>query len=218
METLITITSLALVDAINPCTLAVQILLLSTLLTTRGRKSVLIGGILFSLTIYVMYLLYGFGILTAIYMLNVEFIIRIVLKSLLLLLAFLEILAFFRYKPGLVSVEMPKAFRPFAKKLLTSVENPLMAVPAAAMCSLLLLPCSSGPYTVALMIIRNWEFVKKLSVLLFYNLLFVLPMLFITFLIYFGTKPKRVIEWREKHIREIHLISGILLLLVFFLV
>ncbi|MCD6403277.1 MAG: hypothetical protein J7K98_03030, partial [Candidatus Aenigmarchaeota archaeon] len=69
---LISITSLALVDAINPCTLAVQVLLLSSLLATRGRKSVLMGGIIFSLTIYVMYILYGIGILKILYMLGIE--------------------------------------------------------------------------------------------------------------------------------------------------
>ncbi len=217
LEKFATITSLALVDAINPCTLAVQVLLLSSLLASRGRKSVLIGGILFSLTIYAMYALYGLGILAAIYAANVQSFLKIILKALLIFLASLEIIAFFRYRPGLVSVEMPKAFRPFAKSLLLSVQSPLMTIPVAALCSVLLLPCSSGPYAVALMIVANWQAILRILTIAYYNLLFIIPMIAITLIVYFGTKPKKILEWREKHIREIHLISGLLLLLVFFL-
>lgn len=215
MQELINVTSLALVDAINPCTLAVQVLLLSSLLATRGRKSVLVGGSLFSITIYIMYALYGLGILKAIYVFGIEQIVKIILKGLLLLLAFFEILAYFRYRPGMISIEMPRSLRPYAKKILSSVENPLMALPAAILCSLLLLPCSSGPYAIMLMMISSFEFAKQLLLIAYYNTLFVLPMIGITLIIYFGTKPKKVLEWREKHIREIHLISGLLLLLVF---
>ncbi|OYT42493.1 MAG: hypothetical protein B6U78_01175 [Candidatus Aenigmarchaeota archaeon ex4484_224] len=215
----ISVTSLALVDAINPCTLAIQIILLSSLLATKGRKSVLIGGILFSLSIYAMYFLYGVGILTFLYVLGIDWIIRYILKILLIVLAFFEILAYVRYKPGMVSMEMPLKLRPIAKKILSSVENPLIAIPAAILCSVLLLPCSSGPYAVMLMMIKTLNnFFLQTVAMIYYNFLFIIPMLLITFLIYFGTKPKKVMEWRNKHIKEIHLISGILLLLVFFLV
>ena len=140
------------------------------------------------------------------------------LKCLLIILAALEIFAFFKYKPGAISVEMPMKFRPLAKRILTSVENPIVAIPAAILCSILLLPCSSGPYAIALMMIRSWEFFSRILTMLYYNMLFISPMILITFLIYLGTKPKKVMEWREKHIREIHLISGLLLLTVFFMV
>lgn len=218
MQEIINVTSLALVDAINPCTLAVQVLLLSSLLATRGRKSVLVGGLVFSFTIYIMYALYGLGILKVIYTLGIDQIIKIILKGLLLVLAFFEVLAYFRYRPGMISIEMPKSLRPYAKKILSSVENPLMALPAAILCSVLLLPCSSGPYAVMLMMISSLEFIKQLVIIAYYNALFILPMIGITLLIYLGTKPKKVMEWREKHIREIHLISGLLLLLVFVMV
>lgn len=218
MKEWINITNLALVDAINPCTLAVQVLLLSALIASRGRRAVLIGGILFSLTIYLMYFLYGFGILTILYAIGIEWILKIALKALLLILAFLEILAFSIYKPGLISVEMPLKLRPITKSILSKVENPLVAIPAAVLCSLLLLPCSSGPYLIMLMLIKSWELFHRIIAMIYYNALFILPMIGITFGVYFGLKPKKVLEWREKHIREIHLISGILLLIVFFMV
>ncbi len=212
------VTSLALVDSINPCTLAVQVLLLASLLATKGRQSVLIGGLIFSATIYLMYTLYGLGILQILYMLGIDSILRIILKGLLLILAGLEILAYFRYKPGMVSIEMPMKLRPIAQKVLSSVDNPLVALPAAVLCSILLLPCSSGPYVIMLGLIKKLPFAIGLLWILYYNIWFVLPMIIITLLVYFGTKPEKIMEWREKHIKELHLIAGLLLLSVFFMV
>lgn len=201
----------------NPCTLAVQVLLLSALVLTKGRKDAIIGGILFTATIYVMYLLYGLGILTAIYALGIQDILYLVLKVLLLVMAATEIVAFFKYRPGFVSLEMPMSFRPIAHKVLKSVENPWMAVPVAILCSILLLPCSSGPYLSAIILLANTS-VEKLLYLLYYNAIFVLPMVVITLIVGLGTKPEAVMAWRNKHVRELHLIAGILLLVVFFMV
>jgi cytochrome c biogenesis protein CcdA len=169
VQTLWTITGLAAVDMVNPCTLAVQVLLLSALVLTKGRKDATIGGILFTVTIYVMYLLYGLGVLQLIYALGIQDILRAVLKILILVMAGLELMAFFRYRPGFISLEMPMPFHPIAKKVLKSVENPWMAVPVAFLCSVLLLPCSSGPYLSAIILLANTA-VEKILYLLYYNL------------------------------------------------
>lgn len=217
VQTLWTITGLAAVDMVNPCTLAVQVLLLSALVLTKGRRDAIIGGILFTATIYVMYLLYGLGVLQLIYALGVQDLLRAILKILILVMAVLELMAFFRYRPGFVSLEMPMSFRPIAQKILRSVENPWMAVPVAVLCSVLLLPCSSGPYLSAIILLANTA-VEKIFYLLYYNLIFVLPMVAITAIVGLGTKPEAVMEWRNRHVRELHLIAGLLLLAVLFMV
>ena len=212
------ITSLALVDAINPCTLAVQVILLSALVMTKGKKGAAIGGILFTATIFAMYILFGYGILTAVYALGIENQLRLVLKGLLILMAAIEIKAYFSYKPGFAAMEMPMWLRPIAKKTLSSVENPLMAIPVAAICSFILLPCSSGPYAAALMIIASQQVLERFFSILYYNFLFTLPMIFLTFIVAFGTTPAKVMAWKDKHIKELHLIAGLLLLAVIFMV
>ncbi len=217
VQTLWTITGLAAVDMINPCTLAVQVLLLSALVLTKGRRDAILGGILFTTTIYIMYLFYGLGILTAIYALGIQDVLRLALKTLVLIMAAMELNAFFRYRPGFASLEMPMQFRPLAQKVLKSVENPWTAVPVAVLCSILLLPCSSGPYLSAILYLTNAA-VEKIFYLLYYNAIFVLPMVGITILVGFGTKPEAVMKWRNKHVRELHLMAGILLLVVFFMV
>ncbi len=208
------LTGLALVDAVNPCTLTVQALLLSALVITKGRKHALMGGLLFTFTIYGMYFLYGMGILEAIYLLGIDELLWNVLRVLLVVMIGMEFYAYFSYKPGFASLEMPMKFRPIAQKILKGVENPLMALPMAVLCSVLLLPCSSGPYVVALGMLAAHS-IRNLLFLAYYNLIFVLPMILITLLVALGTSPERVVKWKEKHVKELHLLAGILLLGVF---
>ena len=212
------ITSLALVDAINPCTLAVQVILLSALVMTKGRKLAALGGFLFTATIYAMYILFGVGILQVLYALGLDSQLRLVLKGLLVIMAIVEISAFFSYRPGFISMEMPMWLRPIAKKTISSVENPLMAIPIAALCSFILLPCSSGPYAAALILINQLEFMAKMVMIVYYNFLFTLPMFGITFIVALGTAPNKIMAVKEKYIKELHLIAGILLLSVLFMV
>ena len=212
------ITSLGLVDAVNPCTLAVQVLLLSALVLTKGKKEVILGGLLFTITIFFMYALYGIGVLQIIYAFGIESIVKWILRALLVFMALIEIKAYFAYKPGAGSMEMPMVLRPFVKKITTSVDNPWMAIPAAALCSFLLLPCSSGPYVTALMIISTYTLALRIPLMIYYNFLFTLPMFALTFIAAFGTSPTKIMRWKEKHIKEMHLIAGILLLAVIFMV
>jgi len=212
------ITSLALVDAFNPCTISVMVLLLSALVIRKGWRDVLLGGVLFTVTVFVMYALYGAGLLQVIYALGIQEEVQLVLKALLIVMALVEFHAYLSYKPGFASMEMPMAFRPLAKKVVQSVESPLMAIPVAALCSILLLPCSSGPYVLALGILSKYPFFVMLPFLLYYNILFTLPMMALTVLVAFGTSPQSVMKLKERYIKELHLLAGILLIVVLFMV
>jgi cytochrome c biogenesis protein CcdA len=53
---------------------------------------------------------------------------------------------------------------------------------------------------------------------LYYNVIFTLPMVAITLIAAFGTSPQKVAQWKEKHIRTLHLLAGILLIAVLFMV
>jgi len=202
---LFTTIGLAAVDAINPCAIAIQAALLSMLLT-KGRKEVLIGGILFSITVIIMYAIYGLllhKILSIFYSS-----IKVFLIALLIILIILEFNSYFNYKPGLISVEMPVFLRPYAHKLISRVYSPWMVVPVAIFISLFLLPCSSGPYIIFLGLQQTLNYLY----FMIYLLVFASPFFAVTFLVYFLMKPERVMEWRNKYVRELHLISGILLL------
>jgi len=203
---LLTTIYLASVDAINPCSISIQAALLSMLLT-KSRKNALIGGLLFSITVIIMYALYGLvlhQIISIFYN-----IVKTFLIALLVILIILEFNAYFNYKPGILSVEMPTFLRPYVHKIITKAYSPWMAIPVAILISLFLLPCSSGPYIIFLGLQKTLNYL-----FIIYLLVFASPFFAVTFLVYFTMKPEKVMEWRNKHVRELHLISGILLLAV----
>lgn len=202
----------AMADSINPCTIAVLAMLLTTILLQSNRKKVIIAGLLFTTVVYIMYFLMGLGILKAIESIGLQMIFFLVMTILALIITILEFNAYFNYKPGMVSIEMPMIFRPYVKKIL-AVATSYPAVALAAMfCSLFLLPCSSGPYLVILSLLAQAKTVEHITYLAVYNFVFVLPMLIITLIVGGGlSTPEQVQNFRDKHIKHMHLIAGILM-------
>jgi cytochrome c biogenesis protein CcdA len=208
----------AVVDSINPCTIAVMVMLLGVILLSQGRRQALAAGIAFSLTIFAMYLMMGLGIfrMLAAYQLQGAFFIFVTIAA--LALAILEIRAYFSYRPGLLAVEMPIFLRPYAKRAMAGAVSLPGVVFAAVACSLFLLPCSSGPYLMVLAMLSKSFSAEALSYLLLYNFIFILPMLVITAFIYLGkTNAEKVNGLKERYIREIHLLSGLILFALFLL-
>jgi len=208
----------ALVDSINPCTIAVMVMLLGMIILSKGRQEALLAGLTFSFTIFVMYLLMGLGISHAIASSGLTNLFFIIVTIAALLLSAMEIKAYFSYKPGFGSVEMPMFLRPYAKKATSGATSIPGVVIAAVLCSLFLLPCSSGPYLMVLGMLAKSATAETLSYLFIYNIIFILPMLIITVAIYLGkTTAETMGEIKERYIKEIHLISGIIMFLLFLL-
>lgn len=82
--------------------------------------------------------------------------------------------------------------------------------------SLFLLPCTSGPYIVILgLLAKAATKAYAFSLLLLYNLIFVLPMILITLAIYFGiTTTEKAEKIRQGKLEVLHLIAGIIILLL----
>lgn len=216
--TLAVLIGAAIVDSINPCTIAVMVMLLGVILLTKGREKTLFAGLAFASTIFVMYLLMGFGFLHAINSSGLTSLFFSVVTAIALILSILEFNAYFNYKPGFLSVEMPMFLRPHTKTVMKKATSLPGIVTAAIFCSLFLLPCSSGPYLLVLGMIAKSVTFQSLSYLILYNFVFVLPMLIITFAIYKGiTTVEDMAEIKNKYIREIHLVSGIILFFIFLL-
>lgn len=206
----------AIVDSINPCTIAVMVLLIGAVLHTKGKRSALSSGLIFSIVIFIMYMLYGLGIMKAITAFGLSTLFYSVVTVGALALAIMEFNAYFNYKPGFFAVEMPMFLRPHAKKITQDATSPIGVAIAALLCSLLLIPCSSGPYLVVLGMIAKAATLETVFYLLVYNFFFILPMLILTIGIYFGkTTVEKIGNAKEKYIKQIHLFSGVVLLILF---
>jgi cytochrome c biogenesis protein CcdA len=216
------ITSLAIVDAINPCAIAILTMILVALLidNPKNKKKVLMGGLAFSAAIFIGYLFYGtiliqfFKTFTELIRGNASIIYN-GLAIFAMILGALQIKDYFSYRPGGIATEMPMFMRPYAKLLTKKIHSTKGAFVIGFLVTIFLLPCTIGPYVIASGLLSEYSLVAAIPWLLYYNLIFILPMIFITLLIYFGfSKVEEVSGWKERNIKKLHLVAGILMFLV----
>ncbi len=219
MVSLIEIVSLAAVDAINPCALAVMTIVLMSLLIhdPKKRSNILWGGVAFSLAVFILYFLYG--------LIMIQFFSHLIPETgkfsfyvfkgfgmFAIILGILNLKDFIVYKPGGIATEMPLKLRPKMKSLVKKITTPKGAFIIGLFVTLFLLPCTIGPYIIASGKLSTVNFLKTIPWLLLYNLIFILPMLGITLAIYLGlTSVDKVSGWKEKNIKYLHLIEGSIL-------
>lgn len=213
------IISLATVDAVNPCALAVLtfILIAITTYSPKKRHKVLLTGFSFSFSIFLVYFLYGLVIIKFFQFLTQLTLLKsYIYKGLAcfaVILGLLNLKDFLSYKPGGLLTEMPLPWRPKVKKITEKVTSPAGAALIGVFVTLFLLPCTMGPYIIAGGILSVLELVRTLPWLLLYNLIFVLPMLCITIVVYLGYRTvEKVSGWKEKNIRYLHLVAGLIML------
>jgi hypothetical protein len=149
------IISLAAVDAVNPCALAVLVLMLTAILAYNpsNRKNIILAGLAFIISIFVMYLIYGLVIIKFFQVVQALTAVRLWLYKILgviaIILAILNIRDFFKYKPGNVGTEMPLFMRPKVQKIIGGITSPKGAFGVGIFVTLFLLPCTICPYIIA---------------------------------------------------------------------
>ncbi|MCK5039913.1 MAG: hypothetical protein KAR87_03020 [Candidatus Aenigmarchaeota archaeon] len=206
----------AIVDAINPCAFAVLIILIATILGKEyDRKKALLSGFAFSASIYISYFLMGMGLFRAIQISGLSNKFYFVISVLAIIIGLLNVKDYFWYGKGLL-MEVPLSWRPRMKKLINSATTPTGAFFIGFAVSLFLLPCTSGPYIVILGLLAASETqFSGMLYLLFYNLIFVSPMIAITLIVYKGLSTTEDLEnLRQKKLKHLHLAAGIIMILL----
>lgn len=210
---------LAAVDAVNPCALAVLVILLTAILTRypKEKHKALSAGLLFTLSIYLCYFLMGlliilgFKAVAGVTQLSTIWFYK-ALGVLAIILGIFNMKDFFRYGGGGFVMEVPMSWRPRMKKIIGSTTSPAGAFFVGIIVSLFLLPCTAGPYFVAGGILSGVEWTAAFVPLLIYNIIFVLPMAAITVFVYIGfAEVEHIGGWREKNINRLHLVAGLIL-------
>jgi len=225
--TVLEITGLALVDSINPCAFAVLIFLLSTMFMYNPTKRylLLLGGVSFALGIFAFYLIVGVALLLGIRsVLAVTGLQNVYIYGAFgifsIALGLFNLKDYISYGSLGFIMEVPRSWRP---KMLGTMDKVLLgkiaSVPGAFVAGVLvtafLLPCITGPYFVAGSLLKDLPVGSAVLWLVYYNFLFVLPMIIITSLVYFSfTSIGKASEFRERNIKKLHLVAGLLLILV----
>jgi thiol-disulfide isomerase/thioredoxin len=210
---------LGLADGINPCMFSVLLVLLAYLLSISLPRKALKSGILFSLSVFLIYFISMLGIYHGLNFFQDNFlpfigIIKVFLGIVLFLFGALMVRDFFFKNPGeKVSFAIPDFAHPIIKKLVSLSTYPAVIL-LALFSSLVELPCTFAlPLGFVAVLLEKG--VSPYFYLILYNLFFILPLLFIIGLVVFGfSKIEKIENWKRKTNTLMRLISGILLLVL----
>lgn len=202
----------ALVDSVNPCAIGVILFLSSALLRVSSKKILLRLGITYILTVYIVYMLSGLGLIWFQHVLiskGFAEITGIFVGTFVIILGLIEIKDFFWYGKG-ISLEIAPRY----KEQLTQMAQRfsfLGVIVIGGFVAIVELPCTGGPY-LAITAILAKSFDKQAFIYLcVYNFIFILPLLGILLLIYFGSSTMKLKEWRIENRKWMNLASGLLM-------
>jgi cytochrome c biogenesis protein CcdA len=210
----------ALADSINPCVFGVLVFLLLFLSRAfKSRKKMLVSGLWYSIVVYLTYLALGFGILKATVSVGVAEAFYWFAAIIAILAGLFEIKDFFWYGKGLTLQMLPggaERLKSYTEKIERFYRShPHLAVflvgALGVFVVLVELPCTGAPYFAVLALLAQGQYAAAVPYLLLYNFVFILPLLVIVALAYFG-KGAQIEVWRLKHRGLMRLVTGLFLL------
>lgn len=212
--TLVIVLSAAIIDSINPCAIGVLLFLSSVLLRTSTDKKILLTlGMTYIATVFVVYTLSGLGLIWFQHMLierGFAEIIGTIVGVAVIALGLIEIKDFFWYGKG-ISLEIAPSYKEKLTRMATKISW-LGIISIGGFVAMVELPCTGGPYlAVTAMLAKSFD-MQAFFYLLIYNFIFVLPLLVIIILLYYGTSTTKLKLWRQKNRKWMNLSTGLLMI------
>jgi|GEM_PF-727365 len=210
----------AIADALNVCALGVLIFLIASVLskTKRDHKEALKVGLAFIAGIYIMYFLTGIGMFHILKELVAATgtigLFKKIIGAFALLVGLLNLKDYLSYGSLGFTMEVPKSWNKTTTKILEGVTSIRGAFLAGLVISFFLAPCAVTIYAsvIGMMSTMDIPFAAAVLILAIYNLAFVLPMLIVVFMVYFGVSRTGGMEmWRQRNKRRMHLFTGIIM-------
>lgn len=211
----------ALIDSINPCAFSILLLTIAFLFSVgKLRSGILkIGGV-YIFGIFLAYVLIGLGILQTLHLFNVPNFMGRVGAVLLIALGTINIInEFFPKFP--IKLHIPHAAHHKMAELMEKASLPT-AFLLGGLVGICEFPCTGGPYLMVLGLLHDSAtYFRGLGYLLFYNLLFVLPLVIILFIASEKSLLEKVENWQQKEKSPMRWLGGIAMValgaLIFFI-
>lgn len=174
----------------------------------------LLMGLVYIAAVYITYLLAGLGLiffLAAIPLYISEY-IAIIVGTVIVGFGLIEIKDYFWYGRWFslaISAERAKQIHDYVKRI---------SIPGALFLGVFVaaveLPCTGAPYLAIILLLSQSFDIIAFMLLLLYNFIFVLPLIIILFMVYFGTKIQHIKMWKYQNRAYMRLVTGILLILL----
>jgi thiol-disulfide isomerase/thioredoxin len=214
-----------LIDGINPCAFATIIFFISylTLINRKGKEILWVGG-MFALSVFLTYFLIGTGALKMITSLSFLPLVRkifvLVTAVLAVILGVVSLYDYLQFKKKGTTKDAKLQLPLFLKNMIHSAIRKnvrlsnyiLMAAVTGFIVSLLELACTGQIYLPTIMFISTIPDLKinALFYLLFYNLMFILPLVLVFSFTYWGTTSAQWAELTNKNFGKIKMAMTLL--------
>ena len=204
----------ALLDSLNPCAFSVLLLTVAFLFNMgESRKKILIIGGTYIFGIFSVYVLIGLGILRALTFFNIPGFMGKFAAGIIIALGVIDLIgAYFPKFP--IQLKIPaSAKRPIA--VLMQKGSIVTAFILGIFVGLVQFPCVGGPYLLILVLLHDSKsFVGGLGLLLFYNLLFLVPLMVVLVIASNEALLKKVQELRSGNSGNLRFVTGLAMIVL----
>lgn len=210
------ITVAGLVDGINPCAIGMMVMLLGYLLVFADKpERVVRTGLLYIGTVFSTYLVVGLGLYSFISQFDLSGgsrMLNIIVGGALFIAGLIQFKDFLGIEKG-PHLRIPTASKVRLTGLIEKVSYPATVL-LGVLVTLLETPCSLPIYvgTATILSRSGMPFPMVVLYFLYYNFLFVLPLIVVLVVLWKGKKLIEVKEWEHKAKRWMHLGLALVLL------
>jgi thiol-disulfide isomerase/thioredoxin len=221
---ILTIVSAGLIDGINPCAFATLIFFISYLtLVGRKRTEILYVGMGYSAAVFITYLLIGFGILSFIQHLSflplfsrIIYILTIAIALILGILSLYDYIQLKRGRPSEMKLQLPDFLKRRIHKTIREGSKSPRHLPAAIaagfIVSLVEFTCTGQVYLPTILFVASIPSLRAsaISYLFLYNFMFIVPLLIIFGIVYWGVTSEQLAFFLRKRASSIKLYTSLL--------
>jgi len=210
------ITIAGLVDGINPCAIGMMVMLLGYLLVfAKKPERILKTGLLYVGTVFATYLVVGLGLYSFVSQFDLSGgaqVLNWIVGGVLTIAGLIQFKDFLGIEAG-PHLRIPTSSKERLQNLVEKVSYPTTIV-LGILVTLLETPCSLPIYvgTATILAQSGMAFPLVIGYFLYYNFLFVLPLIVVLLIMWRGKKLVEVKEWEHKAKKWMHLGLAVVLL------
>jgi cytochrome c biogenesis protein CcdA len=203
----------AVADSANPCGLAVLVFLLIPMAAAGSRKRIMLVGGAYITAMFLFHLFVGIGLFSVFYLSGFSRTFALIGGAIALLLGIITVTDVLRNKETF----FPSI--PESQKGLLGNYIRIASIPAAFILGLLAgilgFSCTGGIYISILGLMgREMTIMSGLPWLVLYNLVYILPLILITFVVAYGISPEKVESMRAEYKRMLRMAVGMILIVL----